>query len=133
MVSLPNLIYLDLYDNQIRDIENLHTIPTLRVVMLSKNKIAKIKNLEFLTKLDPALADLRDRLYDKANASDKSAGTVNAAWAAELGLAEGTQLAVGAFDAHMGAVGASIKDGSLIKIMGTSTCDLLISEKDQTN
>ncbi|MCH2206686.1 MAG: ribulokinase [Lentisphaerales bacterium] len=86
---------------------------------------------EFLTELDPALADLRDRLYDKANASDQSAGSVNAEWATELGLAEGTQLAIGAFDAHMGAVGASIKDGSLIKIMGTSTCDLLITEKDQ--
>jgi L-ribulokinase len=86
---------------------------------------------EFLGKLDPALAELRDRLYEKAEASDQSAGTVNAAWAKELGLAEGTQLAIGAFDAHMGAVGASIKDGSLIKIMGTSTCDLLISEKDQ--
>ncbi|MCM8537602.1 MAG: ribulokinase [Lentisphaeraceae bacterium] len=86
---------------------------------------------DFLKQLDPSLADLRDRLYQKASPSDESAGTINAEWAATLGLAEGTQLAIGAFDAHMGAVGASIKEGSLIKIMGTSTCDLLISKQDK--
>jgi L-ribulokinase len=86
---------------------------------------------EFLAELDPALADLRDRLYDKAYTSDVSAGTVNAEYAAITGLAEGTVVAVGAFDAHMGAVGAAIKEGRLIKIMGTSTCDLMISEHDK--
>ncbi|MCM8533434.1 MAG: FGGY-family carbohydrate kinase, partial [Lentisphaeraceae bacterium] len=86
---------------------------------------------DFLKELDPSLADLRDRLYQKALPSDQSAGTINAKWAETLGLAEGTQLAIGAFDAHMGAVGASIKEGSLIKIMGTSTCDLLISKQDK--
>jgi L-ribulokinase len=86
---------------------------------------------DFLTQLDPALADLRDKLYSEAYTSDQIAGTINKEWALKTGLAEGTVIAVGAFDAHMGAVGAAIKEGSLIKIMGTSTCDLMISKKDQ--
>ena len=85
---------------------------------------------EFLSELDPALADLRDRLFEKAYASDEVAGKVSSKWAAETGLAEGTILAVGAFDAHLGAVGAGIGEGTLVKIMGTSTCDLMISSQD---
>lgn len=52
LVSLPSLIFLDLYSNQIREISGLHTVPTLRVLMLGKNLIDKIKNLQYLTKLD---------------------------------------------------------------------------------
>lgn len=85
---------------------------------------------EFLTELAPELAELRDRLYEKAYASDEIAGKVSAKWAEETGLAEGTALAVGAFDAHLGAVGAGIGEGTLVKIMGTSTCDLMISKQD---
>ena len=85
---------------------------------------------EFLSELDPALADLRDRLYEKAYASDEIAGKVCAKYAEETGLAEGTALAVGAFDAHLGAVGAGIGEGTLVKIMGTSTCDLMVSKQD---
>ncbi len=86
---------------------------------------------EFLAKLDPALADLRDRLFSTASTSDTAAGTLCADWAAKLGLQEGTAIAVGAFDAHMGAVGAGIKEGTLVKILGTSTCDLMISPDAQ--
>ena len=86
---------------------------------------------EFLAKLDPALADLRDRLFSTASTSDTAAGTLCAEWAAKLRLQEGTAIAVGAFDAHMGAVGAGIKTGTLVKILGTSTCDLMISPADQ--
>lgn len=82
---------------------------------------------EFLSKLDPALADLRDRLYAEAHTADTKAGELCAEWAARLGLKPGIAIAVGAFDAHMGAVGAGIKEGTLVKILGTSTCDLMIA------
>ncbi len=82
---------------------------------------------EFLEKLDPALATLRDRLYSEAHSSDTKAGGLCAEWAKRLGLNEGTAVAVGAFDAHMGAVGAGIKEGTIVKILGTSTCDLMIA------
>ncbi|NNE92102.1 MAG: ribulokinase [Verrucomicrobiales bacterium] len=82
---------------------------------------------EFLAALDPALADLRDRLYDKAVPADVKAGGLTQEWAEKLGLAEGTAVAVGAFDAHMGAVGSGVKEGTLTKILGTSTCDITVA------
>ena len=82
---------------------------------------------EFLAKLDPALADLRDRLYFEAHTSDVKAGELCAEWSQRLGLKAGIAVSVGAFDAHMGAVGAGIKEGTLVKILGTSTCDLMIA------
>lgn len=86
---------------------------------------------EFLARLDPALGGLRDRLYTEAHTSDTRAGGLCAEWAAKLGLPEGTAIAVGAFDAHMGAVGAGAREGTLVKILGTSTCDLMITPNDQ--
>ncbi len=86
---------------------------------------------EFLGRLDPSLADLRDRLYSEAHTADTRAGGLCAEWAARLGLKEGTAVSVGAFDAHMGAVGAGIKEGTLVKILGTSTCDLMIAPADK--
>jgi L-ribulokinase len=86
---------------------------------------------EFLARLDPSLADLRDRLYSEAHTADTRAGGLCAEWAARLGLKEGTAVSVGAFDAHMGAVGAGIKEGTLVKILGTSTCDLMIAPADK--
>lgn len=86
---------------------------------------------EFLAKLDPALADLRDRLYSEAHVADTKAGGLCAEWASRLGLQEGIAISVGAFDAHMGAVGAGIKEGTLTKILGTSTCDLMVAPADK--
>ncbi|MCF7787442.1 MAG: ribulokinase [Prosthecobacter sp.] len=82
---------------------------------------------EFLGKLDLALADLRDRLYSEAHTADVKAGDLCAEWSQRLGLKQGIAISVGAFDAHMGAVGAGIKEGTLVKILGTSTCDLMIA------
>lgn len=82
---------------------------------------------EFLARLDPALADLRDRLYSVAHTADVKAGSLCAEWSQRLGLKAGIAISVGAFDAHMGAVGAGIKEGTLVKILGTSTCDLMIA------
>jgi len=86
----------------------------------------------FLSKLDPALAGLRDRLYTKAVSSDMPAGTLCREWATRLGLREGITVAVGAFDAHMGAVGAGIAEGRLVKILGTSSCDMIVVNADRT-
>ncbi len=85
----------------------------------------------FLAALDPALADLRDRLYTTAVSSDQPAGRLCDPWAANLGLRPGIAIAVGGFDAHIGAVGAGIKEGTLVKILGTSTCDLMIHPNQQ--
>jgi len=86
---------------------------------------------EFLATLDPRLADLRDRLYDVAVTSDQSAGGLSAEVAAKTGLREGTPVAVGAFDAHFGAVASGAKPGVLVKIMGTSTCDCMVHPMDE--
>ena len=85
----------------------------------------------FLAKLDPALAPLRDRLFDKAVSADHSAGRLSEEWAAALGLQPGTAIATGAFDAHMGAVGAGIREGVLVKILGTSTCDMMVMKANR--
>jgi len=82
---------------------------------------------EFLARLDPELAALRNRLYDTAWPSDRPAGALCAEWAAAVGLAEGLPIAMGAFDAHYGAIGAGITTGTLVKIIGTSTCDIAIT------
>jgi len=88
-----------------------------------------LPNREFLSALDPELADLRDRLYENAVPSDQLAGRLSSGWAERLGLIPGIAIAVGAFDAHMGAVGAGVKEGTLVKILGTSTCDIMVSPK----
>jgi len=86
---------------------------------------------EFLESLDPELSDLKDRLYEEAYPSNKRAGKLSPEWAQRLGLPEGIAVAVGAFDAHMGGVGAGVKEGTLVKILGTSTCDIMVHAKQK--
>jgi len=86
---------------------------------------------EFLSALSPAMAALRDKLYEKAIPSDQLAGKLSNTWAQDLGLKPGIAIAVGAFDAHMGAVGAGVKPETLVKILGTSTCDIMVSPHDK--
>jgi len=81
---------------------------------------------EFLNLVSPGLGALRPRLYREAFVADKIAGKLSAEWAKKLGLPATAAVAVGAFDAHMGAVGAGISEGSLVKIIGTSTCDVMV-------
>ncbi|MBI5472530.1 MAG: ribulokinase [Ignavibacteriae bacterium] len=81
---------------------------------------------EFLDALSPGLGCLRDKLYMNAFTAEKRAGYLSADWARTLGLSTSVAIAVGAFDAHMGAVGAGISPGTLVKIIGTSTCDIMI-------
>ena len=82
---------------------------------------------EFLGQLNSQLADLKDRLYDKTYTSDKPAGTISEAWSKKLGLTTSTVVAVGTFDAHAGAVGGEVKNNTLVKVMGTSTCDIMVT------
>lgn len=81
---------------------------------------------EFLEKLSPGLGKLRNRITGKAFSADERAGYLCKEWANKLGLSTKVSVAVGAFDAHMGAVGAGIKTGTLVKILGTSTCDIMV-------
>ena len=82
---------------------------------------------EFLGKIHPYLADLRDRLYEETYTSDEIAGTLSQEWANRLGLTTDTVVAVGTFDAHSGAVGAKIDEHALVRVMGTSTCDIMVA------
>lgn len=84
---------------------------------------------EFLARLDPRLASLRDRLYDEAHGLERPAGRLCPEWAARLGLRAGIPIAMGAFDAHLGAIGAGVRTGTLVKIIGTSTCDCAVLEE----
>jgi L-ribulokinase len=81
----------------------------------------------FLAALDPALADLRDRLYEQAHPADRAAGRLSDEWARALGLRAGIPVAMGGFDAHYGAVGAGVTEGTFVKIIGTSTCDIAVA------
>jgi len=86
---------------------------------------------DFLTKLDPLLNGLRARLYEDTYTSDVRAGTISAEWSEKLGLPGNVAIGVGAFDAHLGAVGGEIKPYYLSKVMGTSTCDMLITPEEE--
>ncbi|MBP1622420.1 MAG: L-ribulokinase [Acidobacteria bacterium] len=86
---------------------------------------------EFLEKLSPGFGSLRRKLYDKAYTADHRAGTLSPEWTQRLGLQPCVAVAVGAFDAHMGAVGAGISPGTLVKIIGTSTCDIMIHPNNE--
>jgi len=82
---------------------------------------------QFLGRLHPKLGKLRQTLSQMSYAVDKAAGRLTKQWAEKLGLPAGIPVAMGAFDAHLGAVGAGIKQGVLVKIIGTSTCDMVVT------
>jgi L-ribulokinase len=89
-----------------------------------------LPDAEFLAKLDPYLASLRGNLYDETYTSDEVAGHLNKEWAGKLGLTTNTVIAVGTFDAHAGAVGAKVDHHVLVRVMGTSTCDIMVSSAE---
>lgn len=82
---------------------------------------------ELLARLDGRLAALRDRLYERAYAADRPAGRLSPEWASTFGLRAGIPIAMGGFDAHYGAVGAGVRRGTFVKIIGTSTCDCAVA------
>ena len=81
---------------------------------------------EFLMALDPRLAELRDRLYETAYDASEPAGSLCSDWATKLGLRPGIPIAIGEFDVHYGAIGCGVREGTLIKVIGTSTCDCAV-------
>jgi len=84
---------------------------------------------DFLSQLSPVLADLRERLYNQTFPSSTAAGVLCTEWAEKLGLPEGIAISIGAFDCHMGAVGAGVQQGTLVKVLGTSTCDITVANQ----
>ncbi|MFN7118022.1 MAG: ribulokinase [Saprospiraceae bacterium] len=86
---------------------------------------------DFFVALDPLLDGLRERMFEKTYTSDELAGILTKDWAAKLGLPTDVVVSVGAFDAHMGAVGGQIEPYHLSKVMGTSTCDMLVAPNDE--
>lgn len=86
---------------------------------------------EFFSSLDPLLKGFTARLFTDTYTSDQAAGHLSPEWAQRLGLSTGVIIGVGAFDAHMGAVGGQIEAYHLSKVMGTSTCDMLVAPLDE--
>jgi L-ribulokinase len=84
---------------------------------------------EFLARLHPRLPALKASFGTQTYTADTPFGTLAPAWAARLGLAESVVVAVGAFDAHMGAVGGNIRPHHIMKVMGTSTCDVIVGPR----
>lgn len=86
---------------------------------------------EFLSSLHPKLGELRSRLPANAHTIERAVGGLTPDWARRTGLPAGIPVAVGAFDAHLGAIGAGIAPGTLVKIIGTSTCDIMLAPVSQ--
>ena len=87
----------------------------------------------FLDRLDPRLSELAASLGTQTYTTEEAAGKLCPEWAKRLGLATDVIVGMGAFDAHIGAVGGDIAPGTLLKIMGTSTCDIMIGPKPAAN
>ena len=90
-----------------------------------------LPDTEFLAALDPQLAALRERLYDTAYDASVAAGTLCPEWAAKLGLPVGIPVAIGEMDVHYGAIGCGVTEGTLVKVIGTSTCDCGVIAADK--
>ncbi len=86
---------------------------------------------DFFSALDPLLDGITDRLFTETYTADKSVGNLSEEWANKLGLSTNVLVGVGAFDAHMGAVGGQIEPYHLSKVMGTSTCDMLVAPLEE--
>ena len=88
---------------------------------------------DFFASWDPLLKGFTERLFKNTYPSDVAAGNLSAEWAEKLGLTTDVKIGVGAFDAHMGAVGGQIEPYYLSKVMGTSTCDMLVAPTEEVS
>jgi L-ribulokinase len=88
---------------------------------------------DFFSSLDPLLNHFTSKLFTETYCADQSAGTISKEWANKLNLPTDVVIGVGAFDAHMGAVGGQIEPYYLSKVMGTSTCDMLVAPLDEVD
>jgi len=86
---------------------------------------------DFLGSLDPLLKGFRARLFDKTETADKSVGRLSNEWAKRLGLSTDVVVAGGAFDCHMGAVGAGVTPHTFVRVIGTSTCDVMVADYNE--
>lgn len=86
---------------------------------------------EFLTGLDPLLAGFRERLFTDTETADKPVGHLTEEWAEKLGLTTNVVVAGGAFDCHMGAVGAGVTPHTFVRVIGTSTCDVMVASYEE--
>ena len=84
----------------------------------------------FLQMLHPQLVNIKRNLYTDTYTSDQPAGYLSRQWAEKLGLTGKTMVAVGTFDAHAGAVGAGVEAYTLVRVMGTSTCDIMVASPE---
>jgi L-ribulokinase len=86
---------------------------------------------DFLVGLDPLLKGFRERMQYYPLTADKSVGKLTKEWADRLGLTTNVTVAGGAFDCHMGAVGADIKPYTFVRVLGTSTCDIMVASYEE--
>ena len=87
---------------------------------------------KFLVKLDPVLAGVKERLFKETYTCDVAVGNLSEEWAKNLGLSTEVKIGSGAFDAHLGAVGGGINQKQMVKVMGTSTCDMLVAPLEKS-
>jgi L-ribulokinase len=95
------------------------------------NDFGGLPDEKFLKKLDPILSGVKDRLFKDTFTCDVAIGTISAEWAKKLGLPSTVKVGAGSFDAHLGAVGGEVKPNHLVKVMGTSTCDMIVAPMDK--
>jgi len=82
---------------------------------------------EFFARLDPMLSGIREKMYRKTDTAETNVGTLSQEWADRLGLSTSVIVGGTAFDAHIGAVGGQIAEGDMVKVIGTSTCDMIVT------
>lgn len=90
-----------------------------------------LPSAEFLNALDPLLTSLCCPLYTRTETCEKPAGRLTSEWAGRLKLKPGIPVSVGAIDAHAGAIGAGIREERIVRIMGTSTCDIIVASPEK--
>ena len=140
-------------DEQVRKaaysiVEHCEWLPALLTGVTSSDKIVRsrcacghkamwhkkwggLPSEEFLTALDPLLSGFRARLFEETETADKPVGRLTPEWAERLGLTTGVVVAGGAFDCHMGAVGAGVTPHTLVRVIGTSTCDVMVADYEE--